>query len=400
MAKLNMLGVIGLFVVGSMALAEHPVQFKVQLLTVDANEGCAVADVDKDGKPDVIAGRNWFHNPDWVARQVRLIDDWNGYVQSNGDAAYDLNGDGLPDIISMDFTSTIVYWYENPGKEKALEGYLWPKHTLADTGQKTNEVCYLNDVTGDGKPEWIVNQWNKNSPSLIWEFATEKRNVAVKQGRKTKQVSKEMPTLIRHEIGTVNGHGIGFGDLNNDGRSDIVFGLGWYECPAGDVLNQAWKYHAAWELHASCPMLVYDVDGDGTNDLVWSKAHDYGIYWWRGLGPDSTGKLKWEEHLIDDSFSQPHCLTRADLDGDGTLELITGKRIRAHNGGDPGSGAPPIMRYYVWNAAKKSFDAYTINQGAVGSGLQIRTVDLDADGDIDIAVAGKEGTQILWNQRK
>ena len=58
------------------------------------------------------------------------------------------------------------------------------------------------------------------------------------------------------------------------------------------------------------------------------------------------------------------------------------------------------MRYYVWNAAKKAFDGYTINRGQVGGGLQIRTADLDADGDIDIVVAGKDGTQILFNKQK
>ena len=90
----------------------------------------------------------------------------------------------------------------------------------------------------------------------------------------------------------------------------------------------------------------------------------------------------------------------ADLDGDGKDELITGKRIRAHNGNDPDSAEPPIMRYYVWDGEKKAFDAYTINKGEVGAGLQIRTADLDADGDIDIVVAGKEGTQILFNKRR
>jgi hypothetical protein len=54
----------------------------------------------------------------------------------------------------------------------------------------------------------------------------------------------------------------------------------------------------------------------------------------------------------------------------------------------------------VWNPGKKGFDAYTIDQGQVGAGLQIRTADLDEDGDVDIVVAGKEGTQILLNQSR
>ena len=382
------------------ARGAEPLQFDVQLLTIDANEGCDVADFDGDGKLDIVAGRNWYSNGQWVPRPVRLIDDWNGYVRSNGDWAYDVNGDGRPDVVSMDFTGGNVYWYENPGPEALQRGQLWPQHLLVDTQQQTNEVCYLIDLLGDGKRQWVANQWNAKTPTIIWQFTTEEREVDAPQGGGAAKTRQIVPALVGHPIGSVNGHGIGFGDINNDGRDDIVFGLGWYERPAGDPGAQEWTYHADWELHGACPMLVYDVDGDGINDLVDSEAHGYGIYWRRGLGPDAQGKLQFDVQLIDKSFSQAHCLTLADLDGDGTKELITGKRVRAHNGGDPGSSDPPIMRYYVWNPTQKAFDGYTINEGQVGGGLQIRTADLDGDGDIDIVAAGKEGTQILFNQRQ
>ena len=383
------------------ARAEHPVAFDVKLLTVDANEGCDIADLDNDGKLDVVAGRNWYRNGEWTPRPVRIIEDNAGYVRSNGEWAYDVNGDGRLDIVSMDFLSSEVYWYENPGGEKLLQGYLWPKHLLVDTGWANNEVSYLVDLTGDGKPEWFSNQWNPKNPSIIFSFATEERDVEIKKGRKTETVRREVPTLVGHTIGEINAHGVGFGDINNDGRDDILFGAGWFEQPEKTPLEQPWTYHADWEKkHAACPMLVYDIDGDGIKDVINSESHGYGIHWWRGLGPNADGKLQFEEHLIDDSFSQPHCFCLADLDGDGSDEVITGKRIRAHNGNDPGAAEAPIMRYYVWNSQKKAFDAHTINEGQVGGGLQIRTGDLDADGDIDIVVAGKEGTQILFNKRK
>ncbi len=380
------------------SFAQHPIEFKVRLLTVDGNEGCDVADIDGDGKLDVVAGRNWYHNGDWTPKPVRLIEDRAGYVRSNGEWTLDVNGDGRPDVVSMDFVEGGVYWYENPGEQGLAQGLVWSKHLLADTGFQTNETSYLVDISGNGKLEWISDQWKKTNPLMVWTFGTEQRDIEVPKGKKTETVSREMPTLEGHMIGVSTGHGIGFGDLNNDGRDDILVGTGWYERPTGDPLSQRWKFHAAWEQHAACPMLVHDVDGDGINDVITSNAHDFGIYLWRGMGPDKDGEMQFDKKLIDKSYSQAHCLHLSDLDGDGQKELVTGKRIRAHNGRDPGGTEPPIMRYYVWNRDTKSFDAHTISQGKVGIGLQIRTVDIDSDGDIDIVVAGKEGTQILFSQ--
>lgn len=194
---------------------------------------------------------------------------------------------------------------------------------------------------------------------------------------------------------------MGFGDINNDGHEDIIVESGWYERPAANALDQAWTFHADWDgLHASCPMLVRDLDNDGLNDLIWGKGHDFGLYWWRSKGLDDNGKLVFESHLIDDKFSQPHTLHMADLDGDGDEELITGKRVRAHNGNDPGGAEMPCMYFYSWDAESSSFERHVIDEGHVGTGLQIRTGDLNQDGRTDIAVAGKDGTWILFNTLK
>lgn len=365
--------------------AADGVKFTVKQLTVDANEGCAVADVNRDGLPDVIAGRSWYAAPDFVPRPLRNIEDWNGYVQSNGDHAWDVNGDGWVDVIAGSFLPTELHWYQNPGPEGLAKGQLWQQHLLVDTKSSQNEGTYMHDIDGDGAPEIIVNSWNPKNPLTAWKL--------VKRGN---EYTAEPKTLGRSN----NSHGIGFGDVNNDGREDILVGTGWYERPQGDPFITDWVFHGEWEVAgAGSPVTVRDLDGDGRNDVVWGKGHDFGLYWWQGQAPGSAGITAWQEHLIDREYSQNHSFAWADLDGDGGEEMITGKRKWAHNGKDPGGNDPACMYYYKWDAADNKFDRFTINHGQVGTGLQIRTADMNGDNRTDIIVAGKSGTYILFNQR-
>jgi len=365
-------------------LAADPIPFEVKILTVDLNEGCDIADFDGDGKLDVVAGRNWYHNPDWLPRPVRSIEDNAGYVHSNGDFAYDVNQDGRPDVIAGDFFTTAVYWYENPGADQLLKGMLWKKHLLAETGIGSNEGTLMADLNGDGKPEWLTNSWVDTNPVIAWELVT----------------GAAGPTLKRHLLSEKGQkHGFGVGDINNDGRMDLLTGAGWLEHPAEGGLEGAWKFHADWSQPLSVPVLVRDLNGDGRNDIIIGNPHDYGLFVWFAEAPGEDGALKFRKELVDKSYSQLHCLHLADLDGDGQPELLTGKRVRAHNGGDPGAAESPILCYYKIDAAGK-LTRFVINEGLVGVGLQIRTADLDGDGDMDIVVPGKDGTQILFNKLK
>ena len=380
------IAILALSLISKLALfGAHPVKFEMQLLAVDANEGIAVADYDKDGKLDISAGRNWYRNPGksgvWVPRPLRIIEDRGGYAHSNGEHAYDVDGDGWIDVVSNSFWLPEVNWYRNPGEKALKTGLLWEQNLLIDTKQKHNELCQFIDIDGDGKREWIANQWNKQAPMMVWS-------------------QDDKGDFKGHMIGPHNGHGIGFGDLNNDGRSDIVIGTGWYERPEGNPYARPWKFHQqSWPKGFSCPALVRDVNGDGKNDLLWGNGHDYGVYAWLSKGVDEKGNFLYDEVKIDDSFSQAHALHFADLDGDGVDELITGKRVYGHNGRDPGADDVPVVMYYTWDKKFKTIGKHVAAKGA-GIGLHIVTADLDADGDLDIVVPGKEGTQILWNKRK
>ncbi len=159
------------------------------------------------------------------------------------------------------------------------------------------------------------------------------------------------------------GHGIGAGDVNGDGRTDILTPRGWLEAPA-DPRSGNWTFHPAWESinmpvtpaafesQASPPqpgprrsqlgfMHVADVNGDGRNDVITAAGHDYGVFWFE-QGPDGT----WTRRAIDTAWSQGHASTLVDLNGDGRLDLVTGKRFMAHNGGDPGEREPLGVYWY------------------------------------------------------
>jgi hypothetical protein len=363
-----------------------PIRWQIEPLALDANEGCAVGDMDGNGSLDIVAGRSWYASPSFTPRPLRTIEDWNGYVQSNGDFILDVNRDGRLDVVAGSFVPTELAWYENPGPEGLRLGHTWPKHVWVDTKATENEAQLMADIDGDGILDWVVNSWNPKNPMTVWRLVDN-------GNRDGKQASYN---LEKHLIGNAgNQHGMGVGDLNGDGRVDLLCGHGWYQQPEKGWEGD-WVFHKNWNIQGSIPMLVVDLDRDGKNDIIVGKGHDYGLYWWRQTGIAADGSFEYETKVIDESFSQPHALAMADLDGDGRDELITGKRYYAHNGGDPGGQDMPEINAYSF--VDGQFTKSVIEQGHVGIGLQIATGDLDGDGRIDIAVAGKSGTYALLNQ--
>ncbi|HXB75053.1 MAG TPA: VCBS repeat-containing protein [Candidatus Acidoferrales bacterium] len=345
--------------------------FERHMIDPGASETVAVADINGDGKPDIISGENWYEAPKWIKHKFRELDFTNNYVDNFSDLPLDVNGDGRIDIVSFSYFGKRVYWSENPGKTGGPPGAstTWKDHTIA-TGFPT-EFAFLVDLDNDGKAREVLPEFDNAKAPLTW--------YEVRDGGFVPHV------VADHSFG----HGIGVGDVNKDGRNDIIVPTGWFEAPA-DPRSGKWTFHADFNLGSVGYIHVLDVNGDGRPDLVTSMAHDYGIFWM-----EQTAQGTWTKHMIDDSWSQSHSLVLADINGDGQLDLVTGKRYMAHNGRDPGEKEPLGLYWYEYvktPAGAIEWVKHIIDYGGrAGAGLQVTVAKVEGKPYPEVVVGGKSG---------
>ncbi|MFA7691272.1 MAG: VCBS repeat-containing protein [Candidatus Hydrogenedentes bacterium] len=341
-------------------------------------EAASIFDVDNDGVKDLFSGGFWYKGPDFkTAHKVTEIQAIQNYFDDFSNIPVDVNGDGLMDIITGGWWGLTLQWRENPGNTGE-----WITHDIAEVGN-IERTCPC-DFDNDGYPEFIP----VVTPVSVFKLIRDE------DGKGTGRFEKYVIS------GGTGGHGLGCGDINGDGRNDIILAGGWLEAPEDPYQGDAWIWHEEFELdHASLPILVYDVNGDGLNDLIYGAAHDYGL-WWMEQGKDEAGKRSWTRHDIDTERSQYHDLRLVDLDNDGKLELITGKRYYAHNGSDPGADDPIGLYYFKIDGT--TFTRHTIDYGeagkASGAGIYFWVDDVDGNGWQDILAPGKDGLYLFLNQ--
>jgi len=358
--------------------------------------GAAAGDINHDGVPDVVAGPFYFLGPNYTERHEFTA------ARSYGPAefpegltyfTYDFRGDGWPDIICT--FSRPVYLYVNPHGQSRR----WERYNIVPNA--TSELELFRDVDGDGKPEILF-----TGPGATMNYA------------KADPANPTAPWKVHtiSEPGLASPHGMGVGDINGDGRMDILSASGWWEQPASGAGEGLWKFHPAQFGNGGAEMGVYDVNGDGLNDVVTSiMAHGWGLAWFEQKR-DAKGEISFVRHdIMGDfgaknaggvTFSELHGTAFADMDGDGIPDLIVGKRLYSHLEShlDPDPFGPAVLYWYrtVRNPKAEGgaeFVPELINNHS-GVGSQFTVQDLNGDGAPDVVVSDVKGTFIFWNQMR
>jgi hypothetical protein len=381
---------------------------RIKLYDGNNGEAGTYADFNHDGKLDVAAGTWWYEGPAFTVKHV--------FAPRTGTALYpyDFNGDGWTDLMQYSGQGGEGYMYINPKTTGTWSSTKVLEHT---DGENPDFL----DVTGDGKPEafvyenrklgWYEADWS--NPTAAWKFVS---------------ISPYIKTKIKWC------HGYGFGDVNKDGRPDVLEADGWWENPPQPA--EIWAFHAYvfgyrngikyfpfedFLLYGPAHMYAYDVNKDGKNDIVSSvDAHGWGLAWYEQLDTKlADGSPDFKKHMIINTrkefeaglypaaLSQMHAILLRDVNEDGLLDIVTGKRKWAHGhdpigpdtakaANDPEAAAPGVIYWFELKreAGQVSYIPHLVDS-ASGVGTQFEMGDIDGDGHLDIVEGNQDGANVF-----
>jgi len=399
---------------GVAAEVTSPAFRRVQLTDRFYAEGISAGDINRDGVVDAVSGPYAYLGPDFK-RSVEIYRPQTyaianatmggQYTDNFLNYVHDFNADGWNDYLKVNFNG--AYLYVNPKGESRH----WPMYQVTDG--VSSETTQLGDIDGDGKVELLMSL--ASGANRVIGFA--------KPGADPTERWTFYPIS---EKGDWGGHGYGYGDINGDGKNDIIQGSGWWEQPAAGATSGLWKFTAVPfgrgtdAFIRGADMFAYDVNGDKLPDVVTSLfAHGPGLVWFEqqrtGQGP-----IAWKMHMIMDRpdaspdekkaweitdknvvFTELHAIQLVDMDGDGLRDIVTGKRWFSHGMEYPENDRddPAVM---VWlklvrkPGGQVEFVPNVINNYA-GLGTQIAVVDMNGDKKPDVLTAARKGAYVFFN---
>jgi type 1 glutamine amidotransferase len=300
-------------------------------------------DLDGDKLPDLLAasdageGLYWYRAPSWA--KIRIDD---GAFTTDMQAG-DVDGDGDLDVV-IPRTGTGTVWYENPRPAGDPAIASWKRRMIGAGRAHDVEV---GDVDRDGRLDVVVRF--RDTQVLL---------------------QRDGGRWAKVDIPTGGRGGTALGDLDGDGDLDIAENGYWLEAPA-DLEKGTWTRHDIAEgWPDDCGVAIADINKDGRPDVVMVPAETKGKLAWFETARPRQGP--WTEHVIEHDITHVHTFKLADIDRNGTLDVVTAETEQSPQG-------RVRIHYNLGKALRWSAQVV----GRSGS-HNLRVVDIGNDGDLDI----------------
>jgi len=271
--------------------------------------GLSLADVDRDGRLDILGGAGESGHVDWWRNGGGEPIAWSRYPVDSGFrgahdiAAADLDGDGDTDLVGAAWEDDQIAWWRHDGGDPIR----WTKTAIAGGFDYACKVA-VADIDGDGDVDVVATAWT--AQEIRWW-----RNDGGAPLTWTEQ------TIARGFAGT---HWVDCADVDGDGRMDVLAAamdraeVAWWRNDGGDPVDWV-KRTITGQLAGAVSVDAGDLDGDGDVDAAaagWSTAG--GVAWWENRDGDGTS---WVRRPVDGAFRDASSVHLADVDGDGALDV-------------------------------------------------------------------------------
>ncbi len=340
--------------------------------------GAAVADLDGDGSPEIVAGlRDPFKVVVWHGDGAPMGGGWPRQVlwSVDGITVEDLNGDGSPESIATSLDGAVQVL---DGQGASRPG--WPATLDAALQSRLLSPAAVGDMDGDGRKELVV--VNQATPTNLYVL------------RFDGTVMPGWPQVINPTAPDASFFPSypALGDLDGDGDLEAVIGSWDGKVLAfhhdGTVVS-GWPQPTRDSKRVNSPV-IGDIDGDGRPEVIAgtdSRFSEGLLYAWHGDGrllsgwPVSTGPVN-----FDFDFQIP---VLADLDGDGKAEAIC-------SGGVDTAAPFAVHAYRADGSEVAGFPKPTATIGA-GRANSPAVADLDGDGLLELAWVDFNRSLYLWD---